>query len=513
MAGKPVLWRLPAKTVLSYKPYEAFQEKLLCDGLTLNLGDACVYSCAFCYVGSQIRKLTYLEVKAYNNTHGENRGHEEVVIRRGAPEGNPAETRTAVQILEDQLAGKVPGFLPRRKLEELKEQELVVYSSTLVDVGANLTLLRETAEACTRILDQTHWQIRLLSKGNLLPKLVKDGLIPDRTREGSKFSHHERLIFGFSTGTLNDQLAAAFECGTARVSRRIEALHWLQDHGYRTFGMICPSLPQDDYDHFSSSMAKALRIEKLEHVWAEVLNARGKSFTRTYEALQRGGFNHEAERLREVSDGPAYKQHWEQYARATFEAHARHLGPKLRYLQYVDRSNLADWAKQRKAGAVLLGKAAMDAGLSTVELSAPAHWYANPPALERPAAGEAQGAPIATTVADTPQPLTAGQKAAETRRKNREAAVLAAPGKPQAAIPEGREVLRERMALLLELREVTAVMVFEGERVVESSGAFEADPAAMVRLKHAEYEFIIQCRQKPNERTLRAIHNQLDGGA
>ena len=67
MNGKPVLWR-KAKTVLSEN--EAFQEKLLCDGLTLNAGDLCTFSCAFCYVESQIWKLVHGEVREFNQKTG-----------------------------------------------------------------------------------------------------------------------------------------------------------------------------------------------------------------------------------------------------------------------------------------------------------------------------------------------------------------------------------------------------------------------------------------------------------
>lgn len=73
-------------------------------------------------------------------------------------------------------------------------------------------------------------------------------MIPER--------HHQRLIFGFSTGTLDDRVAKAFEAGTALVSKRLESLHWLQDRGLRTFGMICPSLP---YDRFSREICDAIR--------------------------------------------------------------------------------------------------------------------------------------------------------------------------------------------------------------------------------------------------------------
>jgi len=63
------------------------------------------------------------------------------------------------------------------------------------------------------------------------------------------------------------------------------ALHWLQDNGYRTLVMLCPSLPQEDYDAFSRRISEAVRVDRCEHVWAEILNARGESM-RKDEALR-----------------------------------------------------------------------------------------------------------------------------------------------------------------------------------------------------------------------------------
>jgi hypothetical protein len=78
------------------------------------------------------------------------------------------------------------------------------------------------------------------------------------------------------------------------VSRRIEALHWLQDNGFRTFGMICPSLPQSDYLAFASEAAHKLRVDRCEEVWAEVVNVRGESLHATITALQGAGLLSEA---------------------------------------------------------------------------------------------------------------------------------------------------------------------------------------------------------------------------
>lgn len=346
MNRKPVLWR-DVKTVLNPQS-EEFQEKLLCDGITFNLGDACAYSCSFCYVGTAMRYQASPLLKAHNEQSGECLGFSDVVIRR----------RGALKVLEEQLL-RADGS---RRYHDNSDHR-IVYSSTTVDVAANLELLKETASACNLILDHTGWQIRLLSKSNLLHRLIADKLIPER--------HHQRLIFGFSTGTLDDRVAKAFEAGTALVSKRLESLHWLQDRGLRTFGMICPSLPQENYNRFSKDICAAIRVGRCEHVWAEVINVRGASLARTLECLRKAGLNDEADRLQSVS-GPGNQSAWDRYARDTFQAHARHVPEgKLRFLQYIETNTADWWAGQREKGAVLLGKAAKDMNLVTTPESAP----------------------------------------------------------------------------------------------------------------------------------------------
>ncbi|RYG98118.1 MAG: hypothetical protein EON58_08080 [Alphaproteobacteria bacterium] len=236
--------------------------------------------------------------------------------------------------------------------------------ATLVDVAATMEILRETAEICKLILENTNWQIRLLSKSSLLKLLVTKNMIATE--------YHHRLIMGFSTGTLDDRLAASIEKGTSPVSKRIKALHELQDLGIRTFGMICPSLPyasQEDYDSFSRAMCEALRIDRCEHVWAEVINVRGHSLVDTVKALRDGGYTAEAERVEAVS-GTGKAERWEEYARMTFEAHKKHVpADKLRFLQYLGKGPADYWSEERGAGVVLLGKEAVKNNLLSFESS------------------------------------------------------------------------------------------------------------------------------------------------
>jgi DNA repair photolyase len=320
MNGKPVI-QVAAKTVINFA--SNFSHKLLCDGLTFSTGSACCYSCAFCYVPDLMRKNPHkIQVEADLS---------QIVIRR----------RGAIDVIRRQLTRKDG----RSKFLDPADRR-VIYSSPLVDVAANMDLVRETVDACRTILELTHWQIRLLSKSNLLPRIA-----------AALADQRERMIFGVSTGTLDDALAMTYEEGAPKVSKRIESLHWLQDQGFRTFGMICPSLPlaeEGDYQVFAAECAKALRTERCEHVWAEVINVRGESMLRTCAALRAGGYSAEADRLERVSTD---KEAWERYARSTFEAHARvYQGQpgKLRFLQYVNKASRTYWESNLAAGAVLL---------------------------------------------------------------------------------------------------------------------------------------------------------------
>ncbi len=333
MGGKPVLYR-GAKTVLT-RPSHGFHHKMLCDGGVFNLGDACRYNCEFCYVEAAMWKLDKGLLDAHNASAGTSLGFADVVIRR----------RNAIELLKKQLldARGKPRFADPNDTG-------VVYSSTLVDVAANMELLRETAEACNLLLEHTHWQIRLLTKSNLLHKLIDDRMIAEK--------HHQRLIFGFSTGTLDDRVAKAIETGTPLVSKRLQSLHWLQDRGLRTFGMICPTLPQHDYRQFSRDICQAIRADRCEHVWGEVINLRGKSLSKTLAALMKAGLTDEAEMMSDVS-GTGASARWEAYARATFLAHTKNVSPKkLRFLQYLAPGTQDWWAPMRKKGALLLGSTA-----------------------------------------------------------------------------------------------------------------------------------------------------------
>ena len=325
--GKPV-YEITVKSIINFK--SAFDHKLLCTGPTFSLGSACQFFCSFCYVESVVQKHPEVQ-KLRAELDGKGLKFEDVVIVRNA----------ALDIMREQFTIRKP------RQVDLQEPG-VIFSSPLVDPSPNMQMALQTAQACRIVLEMTNWDIRLLSKSNLLPAVAR--AIPERFKD--------RLIYGVSTGTLDNKLAKAFEQGTALVSKRLESLYWLQDNGYRTYGMICPSLPQEDYDGFAQKMAEAIRVERCEHVWGEVINLRGRATPRTCDALKNGGYPREAERLLSVC-ATGKRKAWEQYSRDTFVALARHIpAEKLRFLQYVKANTVDWWAERRPQGAVLLGTAA-----------------------------------------------------------------------------------------------------------------------------------------------------------
>jgi DNA repair photolyase len=319
--GKPV-FSIPTTKIISLQ--SAFEHKKLSDGPTFTCGFACGFSCTFCYVENQL-------------------GRNPSVLRI-TKETGLSFTQIAIE-REGVLAAVKRELINRQGLPKYSDpgDRRVIFASPLVDVAANVSTAKVTIEVSKFILANTNWQIRLLSKSALL-QIVAEGLA----------EHKDRVIFGLSTGTFEDRLATSFELHTSSPPARLRTLRWLQAQGFRTFGMICPSLPQENYDDFAENAATAIRVDRLEHVWAEVINVRGKSLKQTSGALRRGGFNREADQLEQVSGDKAA---WEDYARKTFLAHAKVIpAGKLRFLQYVQKGQGAWWRKQVSKGAVLLGK-------------------------------------------------------------------------------------------------------------------------------------------------------------
>ena len=331
--GKPTLFS--EERILN--PTSGFKHKLLCDGPTVTAGTACAYDCAYCYVEIMVGTKPYV-AKVLGD-----RDFQDVVIRR----------RDAVQRLRAELRtarGELKFKGGKYGRARAAGRPMVCYGSPLVDIAATNGLTDETVQMVKILLEDTDWDLRLLSKSPLITRIAQS-LADDEK---------PRVIFGLSTGTFDDELARAIEPSCPSPTKRFQAHRWLQDNGYRTFGMLCPILPQS-LDRFVEKVAQEIRPERCEHVWAEALNVRGPSMTRTIAALEGSQFKAEADAVRAIS-GEGKKDAWEEYAQRTFSALAptiprREDGPRLRFLQYVIKKTASWWRERQNDGAVVLGAA------------------------------------------------------------------------------------------------------------------------------------------------------------
>jgi len=362
-----------------------FAHKRLSDGPTFTAGTACAFSCRYCYVESQVFKQAGIRAFLAET----NSDFDRLVIRRRQPvpqlaralsrrsrrgdpgptceELLPASLRERWQLSGPwSLAGRVPRYLG----PEFAHQ--VVFGSPLVDVAATAELARETVVLCEMLLRLTSYDLRLLSKSPLLASIVAREL--DTRLPGIAKA---RTIFGFSTGTLDDAVAPAIE-PVPLPSQRLAALHQLQATGFRTYGMLCPILPQEDPQAFARRAMAAIQAEQCEEIWAEPVNFRGtkaetetgecngearrqrNSFQATLRGLQRGGHTAVAARFQQVA---ADSTAWETYCRETFEACAAAAprradgSTKLRWMQYPRNYQSIDqyWQGAVAQGALLLG--------------------------------------------------------------------------------------------------------------------------------------------------------------
>lgn len=350
-----------------------FIHKKLCDGRTFTAGTSCAYSCSYCYVeGQTLRHKAVSQVLKHSGLP-----FNKVVIRRADVVRQIAlkiTRRAAKRALAGRDAQRCEKLLGEAEAVRLgvgqriaiykgkafKKQ--VLFASAFVDVAATKELALETVEICEVLLRLTDFQIRLLSKSPLLYEIVAVELAKQHPEAKA------RMIFGLSAGTLDDVVARAIEPDAPSPTQRLEALRELQDAGFRTFGMVCPILPQADPKAYAKQVMKRIRPARCEHIWAEPVNARSKrqtgkrkedSFQDTLRALRRAV--KEGHPDREIADRfekvIGDKVAWGQYCRETFEAFAEVRSPKkLRWMQYPKTDKeIRWWLGQRKRGALVLG--------------------------------------------------------------------------------------------------------------------------------------------------------------
>jgi DNA repair photolyase len=286
------------KTGIGYT--KGFEKKKLAK-YSVNIGNICEFGCSFCYVPSVTRKQKTVRS----------------IIDQGYEVGEFSSYRYKDNVLRT-VAKDLRKFEP-------DDDSMVIFCTTC-DPCANSEHADTSVEAIKLVMEKSNLQVRVLSK-SILIKIMAQKLS----------MHKDRVTYSLSTGTANDKISAAIEAHASPIGKRIEALHWLQGHNFRTYGMICPVLPSEVEN--VETLIDNVRPEKCEHVWVEAINVRGKSLARTYEKLVDAGLNDHAEKLKKVMGN---NDSWVKYSKALFtriQAEMKKRGEleKLRFLQYISR--------------------------------------------------------------------------------------------------------------------------------------------------------------------------------
>jgi DNA repair photolyase len=278
---------------------EGFKHKLLAD-YSMNIGNICEFGCTFCYVPSVTNKQkTVLDIldKGYKVDEFSSYRYRENVLETVATD--------------------------LKKISS-NDQGTVIFCTTC-DPCATQEHADTTIGAIKLIMTRSNLRVRVLSKSILINNIAES--IPE---------YKDRVMYSLSTGTISEDISKAIEGNASLISARVKALHWLQDNGYRTYGMICPVIPSEVKG--VSKLLDQVRPQLCEYVWAEAINVRGKSLINTYNKLKVSGLENDADELKRVMES---KLNWNTYSVTLFknfqeEMHNRGLLDKLRFLQYMN---------------------------------------------------------------------------------------------------------------------------------------------------------------------------------
>jgi DNA repair photolyase len=279
---------------------KGFEDKLLAK-YAVNIGNMCDFGCTFCYVPAVTIKQKYIQS----------------VLKDGDCLGDFSSYRDRQNVLQT----------VRKDLKKFKNDDnSEVFFCTTCDPCSTQEHTETSIEAIRAIFLGSNLQVRILSKSSLIKQVAEE--LKD---------YKNRIVFSLSTGTSLPEISASIEHFASPIEERVRALHWLQDYGFRTYGMICPVLPSEIGN--ASQLLSQVRPQFCEHVWVEALNVRGKSLVNTYDTLMASGLNEHALELQRVMGN---KENWVEYSKKLFLSFQKQLSDmgqlqKLRFLQYVSK--------------------------------------------------------------------------------------------------------------------------------------------------------------------------------
>ena len=317
------VYREPGITKSGITPSPEFAKKGLAN-FAINVGAKCGHDCTYCSTGCTLRhRVVFQNV----NENPFDRGY--AIVDDEAP------TRVATD------AKKIDP--KKRKLAQL---------CTLTDAWAPETLASKLGRKCLEaILNESDWHVRILTKNaaveNEFDLLEK---------------HRERVTVGLSlTGTPDkEKVVSSIEPHASLISDRMRVLKKAHKMGLRTYGMLCPLMPE-----IADSPAQIERLVEFvlacgaEEIFSEPVNPRGRGLIYTQSVLLQNGFEREAIAVGRIRK----KKEWGQYAidlLRNIQTAVKNCGcpDKLRFLFYPSKltKEQIDWVNHHSLGVKKLGK-------------------------------------------------------------------------------------------------------------------------------------------------------------
>lgn len=254
------LWTVPATVARNH-----FKHKSLSDW-SFNPAVGCGHACDFCYVPEvSTRKLGPL-LATYGVSDPDSEWGQYVLVRPFNESALRASIRTAEAIPRDKLS--VDGNRAVMFSTTTDAYQVIRAESAEKSRELQAALAKNVSAALEIILRESTLRVRILTRSPLARQDF--GLM-------KKFGN--RLLFGMSLPTLDDQLARVYEPKAPSPTQRLRCLHAAKEAGLNVFVAVAPTYPEcDDNDLWRT--LQAIKELKPVTVFHEPINVRAENVKR-----------------------------------------------------------------------------------------------------------------------------------------------------------------------------------------------------------------------------------------
>jgi DNA repair photolyase len=302
----------PLKTGINRTP--EFEKKKLCS-YSVNPGIKCGHDCLYCSTGAMMRMHPAFKFCGENPF-----GHGYSICDPTTPD----------RVSKD--------------AKRIKKRGLVQLS-TICDAWAPEAGRYKLGKRCLEaILTEPGWSVRILTK-NI--SVMNDFDLIERYRD--------RVLVGISITATTDKNAIikVLEPNASSIIQRTLAMLAAANRGFRTYAMLCPLMPSiaDDPKSIDRLIQFATNM-KVEEIFAEPLNPRGPGLKHCQEALERKGYEKEADAFKTIRKRKNWSHYVVNLVKNVQQAVRKHSDiEKLRFLLYPSGLTPEDKALIKKDGA------------------------------------------------------------------------------------------------------------------------------------------------------------------